>query len=185
VPGVPGHRTQRLLDDVRWRGGEQHLADAGRVQGQPAADLADHRHRLAARDSLDVQSGQPLAHGEVDGVADGGVQVEQERGGDLPQLQAHRREQAEVPELPADLVAAVGPPDQSAPVGQLAEQPVRGGQRGAGAFGDLGQREPRRRGAEGVEDAERAGGDRAAGRGGASGHVSAPFCPVEVRAWAG
>ena len=55
VPGLPGQRAQRLLDDLVRRGGEQHLAHAGRVQRQPAADLADDGHRLAAGDPLDVE----------------------------------------------------------------------------------------------------------------------------------
>ena len=87
--------------------GEQHLADAGGVQRQPAADLADHRHRLAAGDPLDVERAEPVADGEVHGVADRGVHVHEERRRDLAQLELHRRQQAEVPELAADLVAAV------------------------------------------------------------------------------
>ena len=47
--------AERLVDDLVRGGGEQHLAHAGRVQRQPAADLADHRHRLAAGDPLDVE----------------------------------------------------------------------------------------------------------------------------------
>ena len=64
-------------------------------------------HRLAAGDPLDVEGAQPVADGEVHGVADRGVHVQEERGGHLAQLELHRREQAEVPELAADLVAAV------------------------------------------------------------------------------
>ena len=48
-----------------------------------------------------------------------GVHVHEERRRDLAQLELHRREQAEVPELAADLVAAVGAADQRAPVGEL------------------------------------------------------------------
>ena len=81
-------RAQRLLDDLVRRGGEQHLADAGRVQRQPAADLADDRHRLAPGDPLDVERAEPLAHGQVHGVADRRVHVEQEGRGHLAQLAA-------------------------------------------------------------------------------------------------
>ena len=162
VPGLPGELAQHLLDDVVAARGEQHLADAGGVQRQPAADLADHRHRLAAGDPLDVQRPQPLPDGEVHGVPGGGVHVEQERRGDLAQLELHRGEQAEVPELPADLVAAVGPRGPAPP-----RPPARPSSRWVvvsgvpGALGDLGEGQPGVRGVEGVQHAQRPGGHRA------------------------
>jgi hypothetical protein len=78
---------------------------------------------------VDVERRQAVAHGELDGVTDGGVQVVEERGGDLAQLELHRGEQPEVPELAADLVAAVGPPVECAPIGEFAQQPVGRGER--------------------------------------------------------
>jgi len=69
-------------------------------------------------------------------------------------------EEAQVPELAADLVPAVGAPGERAPLGQLGQQPVGGRERGAGALGDLRQRQPRVGRLECIEDGQRARGHR-------------------------
>ncbi len=162
---------------------EQHLADAGGVQREPAADGADDRHAGAAAQPLDVQDLGALAHGEVDGGEGGAVQVVEVRRRELDQPGVVRREQAEVPEPAADHVVAVGRPRERAPRDQLADQPVRGRHRQPGAGREVGQREPAVLLVEGADQRQRPAGDRRARGGDVAGHPV--IIPLDGRARAG
>ena len=65
-------RRSRVSSHVVRGGGQQHLADPGGVQRQPAAHAADDRHRLAAPDTRSTYRAESVAHGQVHGVAGGG-----------------------------------------------------------------------------------------------------------------
>ena len=103
----------------------------------------------ACRQPVEVEHLRAVAHREVHGGQRGAVQVVQERRGQLAQPGLHGREQADVPEPAADDVLARGARASAPQVDQLADQPVRGRHRQAGAGGQLGQASaggaPRRR----------------------------------------
>ena len=155
----------------RRRRGQQHLADAGRVQRQPAADLADHRHRLAAGDPLDVERGEPLPDGQVDGVADRGVHVEQERAprpGAAPSAPAPagRGPRACGRSRSGRRTAGRGRPSRrarpSSRCAVVSGVPERSAISDSDSRGEVA--------VEGVEEGQGAGGDRPSGRRAAAGH---------------
>jgi len=163
VPGRPGEVGHDTPDDALRRICEEHLADPGRVQGQPRANGADDRHRGLPGEPVDVERLVAVPDREVDGVPGRGVDVLEERRGDLPQLDVHRGEQAEVPQSRPHDVGAVVAPGQRSPGDELLDQPVGRRQGDAGTSGDLGQRQPPVVGVEGPEDLQSAGGHRAPG----------------------
>ena len=86
------------LLDHRWiRCGEQSFAHAGRMGGQPAADLRRQAGRVLAMEYLDVDHLGAVQHGEVDGLTGRFAQISHERerhladrtppGGALPPLE--------------------------------------------------------------------------------------------------
>ena len=140
VRGDPGQVAQHLGRTVLRRVGQQHLADAGGVHRQPRPDLADHRHRRVPGQPVDVEH------------------LECRRGPPGARWRAWRRRgRAGTARRPgaarsAPGRAARGPRSAGRPrtrrssrrtraphADQLADQPVRGGQRQAGAPGELGQ----------------------------------------------
>ena len=109
-----------------------------------------------AGEPVDVQRRGALADGEVDGRERGAVQVVEVGRGDLAQPGLHGREQTEVPQPSADDVLTARRAGQRAPRHQLADEPVGGRQRQAGAIGELGEGEPTVLVVEGAEQRERA-----------------------------
>jgi hypothetical protein len=143
IRGDPAQRGQDLVLHVGGGVGEEHLAHAGGVHGQPASGPADHGDRPLAGQPVHVQDPGAVPDGEVDGGQRRGVQILQERRGHLAQTCLHGRQQPDMPERAADDVVAGRGAGQHAERGQLAGQPVRRGQREAGPAGQLGQPQPR------------------------------------------
>src|SRR6478735_856785 len=164
---VGEHRPLHLGGRVR----EQHLADAGGVQGQAGADAADDRHGGVPGEPVEVEDLGAVADGEVDGREGRAVQVVEVRRGQLAQPGLHRGEQAEVPQPPSDDVVAGRGPGQRAPGDELRDQAVRGRHRQSGPARELGERQPSVALVEGAEEGERARGDGRAGRRGVAGHA--------------
>ena len=129
-PGQVGqHRGLHLVRRVR----EQHLADPGRVQRQPRADPADHRHRRVPGQPVDVERlacRRATARCTVASVApyrscrngDATWRSPACTGASRPRSHSRR----------PTTYSPVGRPGQRAPPTQLADQPVRGRQRQAG-----------------------------------------------------
>ena len=138
----PAQRGQDLVLRVLGGVGEEHLAHAGGVHGQPGSGPAHHGDRALTGQPVQVQDPEAVPDGEVDGGQGGGVQVLQERRGDLAQAGLHGCQQRYLPECAADGVVTGRGAGQHAERGQLAGQPVRRGQREAGPAGQLGQRQP-------------------------------------------
>ena len=109
-PGGDGLEEQALRPV-----GQQHLADRGGVQRQPAAAAGAHRHRAAPRELLDVERLGAVEDGEVDVLVGRLVQVVHERQGDLAQRLAARGQRADLPQPQADPVARRPPPAPGRP----------------------------------------------------------------------
>jgi hypothetical protein len=145
--------------------GQQDQAHAGGGECEPAADAGQHRHRPGARDPLDEHDLGALSHRELHVLPGDLGKVLQERQRRLAQARAARGERADLPQPQPDAVQPVAAALHGPPLTQFADQPVRGGQRHAGAPGDLaqGQLAPPR--AERVKQPQRTAGHRAGGAG--------------------
>ena len=85
--------------------GQQHQADAGRVQGEPTADPGEHRDGRATGDPLDEDGLGAVADGQLDVLPGDDVEVLEVGQGHLPQRGAPRRERTDLPEPEPDPVA--------------------------------------------------------------------------------
>jgi hypothetical protein len=138
------------------------LPTPGGVQGQSAADGADDGDGGVPGQPVEVEHLGSVPNGQVHGRQRGTVDVVQERGGDLPQSGLGRGEQAEVPQLSADDVAAGVPAGQHAAGDQLGDQSMGTGQRQAGAAGNVAEPQLAMGAVEGVQDRQHASGDAGA-----------------------
>src|SRR5690606_39980104 len=127
---------------------------ARRVGGPAAPDAGQDVDGVAGGDPLDVDDVQPVQDGEVDVLVRRLVQVLQERHGGLAQREAPGRERGDLEEPQADPVQAAVVAFQRSPVRQLPDQPVGGGQRQAGAAGDLGDVQRGALGGERLKDVQ-------------------------------
>ncbi len=153
---------------------EQHLADPGRVQRQPRADPADHRHRRDPGEPVDVEHLVAVALREVDGRSGGGLQVLEVRRRDLAHLGLHGREQACVPHAPPDDVRPVVQRLQCPSRDEAADDPQRGRWGQSAALGEVDQAQASVVVVEGPEHVHGAVHQGGAG-GGAAGHVASIF----------
>ena len=111
---------------------------------------------------------------EVHRRAGGRLEVLEKRCGDLAQPGLHRREQADVPQAPADDVRAVVGALQRPGGQQASDDPQRRGRGQAAARGQPGQRQPPVALVEGAEHVEGAVDQRRTGSG-ATCHVRSLF----------
>ena len=121
---VAGGRPEHLLAQGGGPVGEQHLPDRGAVQRQVAAGGVAGRLGPGPREPLDDQGPAALEHRQVDGVARREDQVLEVGQRHLAQRR-RRREQPEVPDPGADLVAPVGAAAEQARGAQLPDEAVR------------------------------------------------------------
>src|SRR6266516_1247653 len=161
VPRVADERSgEHLLADGMRGVCQQDQADAGRVQWQPAASPGDHMNGLAAADPLEVDGVRAVEHRELHVLVRRLVEILEVGQRSLAQPYVAVRARRDLPQAQADPVATRLVALDGAPVGQLAEQAVGAAQRQRGQPADLGEREPRIRRTERVEDPQHALDDR-------------------------
>jgi hypothetical protein len=140
---------------IRRRVGEQHQADPGGIQRESAADAGEDANR--------VPSGQPLDEDDLETITDRElyvfvrdiVEIFHVRKRYLTEPKPTGCERSDFPKVQADVVKTVVVPFERAPVGQILDDPMGGGERDTATAADFGQAQLGPIDRERVENVER------------------------------
>jgi hypothetical protein len=137
VLGQPAQRpAQGRVDELLTGEREQRLADSGAGQRETSAHPGRYVDARVPADLLRVQHVGAVAHGQVNGLVGGLVEVLHEGQRRLAQPDLDRNQLAELEQADTEDVAAFGPLEQ-AKLAELLAQPVGGALGQVSALGDL------------------------------------------------
>ena len=117
----------------------QRQSGGGDVDGHPACHLRPVGHRAPPREPLNEQRIPPVQHRQVHVLVEDVLDVLHERHGRLPQRQGRGGTVYQLPEPESRADHAAGVSLEQPVAGELAHQPVRGGQRQPGPCGQVGK----------------------------------------------